>query len=101
MAASFLAVAGSAVAAPLNPAYRTPEFELYISDLNAKALVIAKGMESDARAVAHARGIRIIEVATTGTEAGEVRLEIDQASSPAGVDWPKPDDVVLILHTSG
>src|SRR3954469_18206178 len=35
MAASFLAVAGCAVAAPLNPGYRTAEFEFYLSDLNA------------------------------------------------------------------
>jgi acyl-CoA synthetase (AMP-forming)/AMP-acid ligase II len=101
MAASFLAVGGSAVAAPLNPAYRTPEFEFYLSDLNARALVIAKGMESDARAIARNREIQIIEVAPTGTHAGEIRLENLGNTTNAEIDFPKPDDVALILHTSG
>src|SRR5690348_11936074 len=101
MAASFLAVAGSAVAAPLNPAYRTPEFEFYLSDLNAKALIIAKGMESDARAVARDRGIRIIEVASTGTHAGEIRLDNLDSPISAEIDWPKSANIALILHTSG
>ncbi len=101
MAAAFLAVAGCAVAAPLNPGYRTPEFEFYLSDLNAKALLIARGMESDARNVARGRGIPIVEVATTGTGAGEIRLENVNCDCDAKIDWPGPDDVALILHTSG
>jgi len=40
MAAAFIAIACGATTAPLNPAYRTEEFEFYLSDLNAKALVI-------------------------------------------------------------
>ena len=55
MAASFIAIACGATTAPLNPAYRTEEFEFYLSDLNAKALLILKSMESPALAVAKAR----------------------------------------------
>src|SRR5271165_5257421 len=40
MAAAFLAVGSGATAAPLNPAYRGDEFEFYMSDLNARALVV-------------------------------------------------------------
>jgi oxalate---CoA ligase len=40
MASAFLAVARVATAAPLNPGYRESEFYLYLSDLNAKALLI-------------------------------------------------------------
>jgi oxalate---CoA ligase len=101
MAATFLAVAGCAVAAPLNPAYRTPEFEFYLSDLSAKALLIAKGKASDARAVARDRGIPVIEVAPDGSRAGEICLEISTAHQAAEIHWPRPDDVSLILHTSG
>ena len=40
MAAAFLSVAAAAAAAPLNPAYRQDEFEFYLGDLNAKALIV-------------------------------------------------------------
>src|SRR5256885_1558826 len=39
MAVSFLAVSAVATAAPLNPAYSTDEFEFYLSDLKAKAVL--------------------------------------------------------------
>ena len=51
MAAAFIAIACGATTAPLNPAYRAEEFDFYLSDLNAKALVILDGMESPARAL--------------------------------------------------
>ena len=40
MASAFVAVAAGATSAPLNPAYRADEFEFYLSDLNAKALIV-------------------------------------------------------------
>jgi len=42
MAVSFLAVAAGATCAPLNPAYRPDEFEFYMRDLGAKALIVAR-----------------------------------------------------------
>ena len=41
MATAFVAVACGATTAPLNPAYRDEEFDFYLSDLRAKALVVA------------------------------------------------------------
>src|SRR5262245_35071915 len=46
MAVAFVAVASAATCAPLNPAYRAEEFDFYLSDLNARALIIAAGMKS-------------------------------------------------------
>ena len=60
MAAAFVAIACGATTAPLNPAYRADEFDFYLSDLNAKALLIQQGMDSPARAVATALRIPII-----------------------------------------
>src|SRR5262245_19862634 len=40
MAAAFLSVGSAATAAPLNPGYRAEEFEFYLTDLNAKLLVV-------------------------------------------------------------
>src|SRR6266850_6331356 len=57
MAAAFLGVAAGAAAAPLNTAYREEEFDFYLSDIEAKVLLIQAGLESPARAVAARRGI--------------------------------------------
>jgi hypothetical protein len=40
MATCFMACASGVASAPLNPAYRADEFEFYLSDLNAKALIV-------------------------------------------------------------
>src|SRR6516165_6476445 len=40
MATAFVCIAAGAVTAPLNPAYRGEEFEFYLNDLRAKALVV-------------------------------------------------------------
>jgi acyl-CoA synthetase (AMP-forming)/AMP-acid ligase II len=62
MATAFVAVAGACTCAPLNMAYRADEFEFYLSDLNAKALIVAQGSETPARAVAAKLGIAVIEL---------------------------------------
>src|SRR5438309_5932332 len=71
MAVAFLAVAAGATSAPLNPAYRANEFDFYLSDLNAKALIVQSGGDSPARAIAQGRGIPIIELSCAAeAEAG-------------------------------
>src|SRR5262249_44803270 len=52
MAVAFLAIAAGATSAPLNPAYQANEFDFYLSDLHAKALLIQSGIDSPAIAVA-------------------------------------------------
>ena len=52
MAACFMACASGVTSAPLNPAYRADEFEFYLSDLNAKALIVEQGSSSPAIEVA-------------------------------------------------
>jgi len=58
MATAFVAIAQAATTAPLNPAYREDEFDFYLGDLAARALIVAAGVETPARAVAARRGIR-------------------------------------------
>jgi oxalate---CoA ligase len=100
MAAAFVAVASWAIAAPLNPVYRAEEFDFYLGDLDAKALIIEGGAESPARAVAVQRNIPIIElIADEGAPAGNYALSIPFAD--AGPARPDPGDIALVLHTSG
>jgi acyl-CoA synthetase (AMP-forming)/AMP-acid ligase II len=101
MAASFIAIACGATTAPLNPAYRAEEFEFYLSDLNAKALVILEGMESPALAVAEARGIPVVRLAP-GKKAGDFTLRGAAGAGPAAkTGFAGEGDIALVLHTSG
>ncbi len=103
MAALFLAVASGAAAAPLNAAYRAEEFDFYLSDIEAKALLIEAGLDSPAREVATRRAIAIIEVeAEPAAPAGAYRLLSEGRPLPAGTgEASGPEDVALVLHTSG
>ncbi len=103
MAAAFLAIGAGAATAPLNPAYREDEFDFYLSDLDPRALVIAAGMESPARAVASRRSIPIIELVPQPDQpAGSFRLQTNGASRPTSAGgMAEPDDIALLLHTSG
>jgi oxalate---CoA ligase len=104
MAAAFVAIACAATTAPLNPAYRAEEFEFYLSDLNAKALVILDGTESPALAVAKARNIPIIKlVPKPEGSAGDFTLSPDAAMTgpPERGGFSEETDTALVLHTSG
>ncbi len=103
MAAAFVTIACAATTAPLNPAYRADEFDFYLSDLNAKALVIQQGMESPARAVAAARNIPIVELVPGEEAAGDFTLAAPAGmpAAPAHPGEAQPEDIALVLHTSG
>jgi acyl-CoA synthetase (AMP-forming)/AMP-acid ligase II/thioesterase domain-containing protein/acyl carrier protein len=109
MAVAFLAIAAGATCAPLNPAYQANEFDFYLTDLQVKALVLPAGSDSPARAVAHKRGIAILECAPVfAAEAGIFTLRGDARSHVVGAtgqtlrpSFAQPDDVALALHTSG
>lgn len=102
MATAFLGVAACAVSAPLNPSYRAEEVQFYLSDLQAKALIVQQGQETPARAVAHALGVTIIELAPqTEKAAGLFTLHGKAAARPTVAVPVVADDIALILHTSG
>jgi acyl-CoA synthetase (AMP-forming)/AMP-acid ligase II len=104
MAAAFLAVASTASAAPLNPGYRAEEFEFYLSDLRAKALIVDAGSSSPVLAVARAQGIPIVTLQAQ-PERGAGRFALGMSGTAARAvelaRQPGPDDGALVLHTSG
>jgi acyl-CoA synthetase (AMP-forming)/AMP-acid ligase II len=104
MATAFVAISGASTTAPLNPAYRQEEFEFYLSDLKAKALVVALNSESPSVAAAQKLGIPLITLVTDSSRAaGDFDLIFDSATLlvPTKNDEVNEDDVALILHTSG
>ena len=104
MATAFLAVSSVATAAPLNPAYRGDEFEFYLADLGARAVIVAAGAEGAVAGAAAKLGVPLIDLAVGRDDAaGAFRLAL-RGRRPAGTGATgpaSPDDVALVLHTSG
>lgn len=106
MAAAFIAVASAATAAPLNPAYRSDEFEFYMTDLRAKALLVEQGSTSPAVAVAERLGLTVLELAPAEQAGAFSLMRRPGGSAVTGAAAASPgaagaEDVALILHTSG
>jgi len=102
MASCFIACASGVTSAPLNPAYRADEFEFYLSDLNAKALIVEQGSTSPAVDVAKKLGVRLIELLPlVDAGAGAFKLNVTPESAAAHGGDAQPDDVSMVLHTSG
>ena len=108
MAVCYMACAAGTTSAPLNSAYRADEFEFYLSDLNAKVLIVERGSVSPAIDVARKLGVRVLDlVVADGAPAGSFTLQprddtgAGAAPDPLSAGYSEPDDVGMVLHTSG
>jgi acyl-CoA synthetase (AMP-forming)/AMP-acid ligase II len=101
IAGAFVSIAANATAAPLNPGYREDEFEFYLSDLQARLLVVQQGVETPALQVAERQGIQVAYLGSNPDEpAGEFELNGGSAPASDGGSVHR-DDIALVLHTSG
>lgn len=106
MALAFLGFSSAATCAPLNPAYRDAEVEFYLRDLAATAIVLLKGSDSTARAVAIRMGLAVIELDPQRDQAAGVFTLSMAAEISNGLPIMAPNCceeqcVALVLHTSG
>ena len=103
MAAAFLSIGSAATAAPLNPSYRAEEFEFYLTDLRAKLLIVAAGKDTPAVGVAQKLGIPVASLtAHPERGSGTFSLQYEGDAPDAGpIREVTPDDIALVLHTSG
>lgn len=97
-----------AIAAPLNSAYKQEEFEFYIDDLKSALALVPKGsFEKDGAAVRAARKYQAaIAECYWDPQRGEVVLDVKDEGKLKGkgnqkIERAQPDDVALVLHTSG
>ncbi len=125
MAVAFLAAAVTGCAAPLNPRYRSDELRFYLKDLRARVLITDDSGGEAAREAAgdHVLGLRMqgsldaLDLVPDHRRADEgmsrtlipdsIRDPQPATDSSHGADIsggiadPGPDDVALVLHTSG
>jgi oxalate---CoA ligase len=88
-----------AAAAPLNPAYTADEHAFYLGDLEPRLLLLPEGECAAARSAA--QGVEIVDIGLVeGTVPSLTRRGaaiVDETAFEAG----GPDDIALLLHTSG
>ncbi|KAL1960269.1 hypothetical protein VTO42DRAFT_8812 [Malbranchea cinnamomea] len=104
---SFLATSWQrAIAAPLNPGYKQEEFEFYIDDLSSSLALVPKGsFAQDGPAVRAARKYNAA-IAECYWDGKEVVLDVKELGKLAGkgnqkIESAYPEDIALVLHTSG
>lgn len=101
MAVAAVAAACGGACAPLNPGYGVDEFRFYLADLRAQALVVAAEDSGPARVAARELGIACLDlVVPEDAPAGVFAFE-GHAAEGSGAIQVQPDDVALVLHTSG
>ena len=86
----------------MNPAYRRDEFEFYLTDLAAKAVLLLADSDLPVRDVARRIGLTVIDLEPSMTPtAGAFTLRGVPPDVEAPADWGRSEDVGLVLHTSG
>ena len=95
-----------AIAAPLNPAYKQDEFEFYIDDLRSSLCLVPRGsFQEDGPVIKAARKYETA-IAECYWNGHEVILDVKDRGKLSRVgglvpQTPQPDDIALVLHTSG
>ena len=98
MATSFLAISSYMSAAPLNPNYKSEEFEFYLEDLKPKIVIVEKNSKNAVVEVANKLKIPVCEIKSDGnTLSGDFNL-FEKSSDYI---LPDEDHEALVLHTSG
>ncbi len=102
LAAACLSVAAGAIATPINPDFKQAEYELVLARLRPKIVLTLSGGTHPVRAAAKAVGIPVIDVVTrSDAAAGLFALAGPPAAAAAHPGLAQPDDVALVLQTSG
>lgn len=96
---AILGAAAAAAAAPVNPAYTEDELRYYLEDVSARAIIVPHGGAEAARRTWPAES-PLLEIAIE--PGGKLRLETSMPiAARRTATSPGPDDVALVLHSSG
>jgi acyl-CoA synthetase (AMP-forming)/AMP-acid ligase II len=90
-----------AAAAPLNPAYTHGEFVFYLTDIAPKLMLVPASRPAAAISAAEERSLTVLTV-QPGTDGPPALFVADlEVDSKADFEAGQPDDVAVVLHTSG
>jgi acyl-CoA synthetase (AMP-forming)/AMP-acid ligase II len=90
-----------AVAAPLNPAYTHAEFAFYLDDIAPRLVIIPVGGSAAAESAAGDAGIAVLNVQAARNEPPALLAAGEPVRPAAIAERGEPDDVAVVLHTSG
>jgi oxalate---CoA ligase len=101
-AVGLLATYAISVCAPLNSVCTANEIDAALSQLKPKVLIASPDLDAEKRAVAAKHGISVITATPAlKREAGVFTLSASATVRGANDVLPRPNDVALLLHTSG
>ena len=98
MATCFLGISSYMSAAPLNPSYKSEEYEFYLKDLNPKMIIVEKNSNNPSVEVAKKLNIEICEL-KTHKDQPEGLFDLFEIKND--YSSPNENDEALVLHTSG
>jgi oxalate---CoA ligase len=102
MAVASVAVAASAVCVPLNPTYRAHEYEAYLANLKASALIAEAHLDAPVRRAAQRHNIPVIDlVPCQDAGTGLFKLTSQQDGVAIEDGFAEPHETAFVLHTSG
>jgi oxalate---CoA ligase len=90
-----------AAAAPLNPGYTATEYEFYLTDIAPRLMLIPASGATAATAAATATGTILIGVRPDQAGPPELLADGQAATLQRPFEPGSPDDVAVVLHTSG
>ncbi|KAL8813376.1 MAG: hypothetical protein Q9200_000332 [Gallowayella weberi] len=94
------------IAAPLNPLYQQDEFEFYIGDLKSAAVLVPRGSHPSNGPAIQAARKHHAAIAECFWNGREVVLDVKDPGGLINAEQQalheaQPDDIALVLHTSG
>jgi acyl-CoA synthetase (AMP-forming)/AMP-acid ligase II/GNAT superfamily N-acetyltransferase len=99
---AILGVSAGAVAVPLDPRLTAAELGGRFAALAVQAVLLREGLDSPARVAARTAHLPVIELSgRLSDRAWSLSLREPAVRPPAGVGYSNPDDVALVLQTSG
>jgi acyl-CoA synthetase (AMP-forming)/AMP-acid ligase II len=90
-----------AAAAPLNPAYTHDEYLFYLADVAPKLLLTPASPAAAAVSAAQARSVTLAAVQPGGDGPPAILVAGKEPGSKPDFEPGQPDDVAVVLHTSG
>lgn len=90
-----------ATAAPLNPAYTASEFRFYLDDLRPRCLLAASEALAAARRAADELALPVVDLVADSRTSVYPVVHGTPVEATSPFEGAAPDDVAIVLHTSG